>query len=466
MDIAKDSRGWTFGLLWVLATTLGTMAGFGVGKVLQNAIWRGLPGDWVVCMVFAGTSIGLLQSLVLGREVSGPGWWVLASTVGLPMGVALGGAAGSALEAPAVEAFLVAPSIGAMQWLFLRQRVSRAGWWILASMLGWGGGAASAEVLSRLIGGSRVFVLSGVLGLVVGVVTGMALVWLLKAPVALTVEDRVGVVVEAGWTLKNFARLVAIGTFAGLIAGLTAGGLGARLAMRISAVAAGPAMQGKITAAENVVGRVTAGNTAFVVVVGGMVGILGGLLYMGLRRWLPGTGAGKGLMYGLVLLLMAGSAVIQGTNPDFGRLGSPALNISIFASLFILFGMIVAPLAERLDRSFPVPSWRFTSLVAYAVALVILCPMAKDAVDFALASRSEISQIKEFNVYGFGLLLCLLAVVAIGYMLNLGSQTGRIEERLGHRRVMILGYAVLAILCALGLVLDVRAVVEIFRRQA
>lgn len=187
---------------------------------------------------------------------------------------------------------------------------------------------------------------------------------------------------------------------------------------------------------------------------------------MGLRRWLPGTGVRKGLMYGLVLLLMVGSTVIQGTNPDFGRLGSPALNISMFASLFILFGVIVAPLAERLDRSFPVPSWRFTSVVAYAAALVILSPLAKDAAHLALASRSEISEVKEFNVHGFGLILCILAVVAIGYMLNLGSKTGRIEERLGHRRVMILGYAVLAILCAVGLALDVRAVVEIFRRQA
>ena len=220
-------------------------------------------------------------------------------------------------------------------------------------------------------------------------------------------------------------------------------------------------MQGKITDAGEIVGRVSAGGTAFLVVIAGMIGILGGLLYMGLRRWLPGTGARKGLMYGLVLLLMVGSTVIQGTNPDFGRFGPPVLNISMFAALFILFGVIVASLAELLDRSFPTPSLRLLSLIAYAANFVILIPVAVDAQK--VFARSGI---KEFNVYGFRLIFCILAVVAIGYILNLGSKSGRIEERLGHRKVMVLGYAALTLLCILGLVWDVQAIVQIFRSRA
>ena len=193
MTVERPYVGWSFSLLWALATTIGSMAGFGIGKVLQNAIWRALPGDWVVCMVFTGASIGFLQWLVLRRAIAEAGWWVLASTMGLPMGLAVGGAVGSALDPPAMEAILVAPSIGAMQWLFLRRRVSRAGWWILASMLGWGGGAALAEALSRAVGASRILFLSGALGLVVGATTGVALVLLLRGPVAVTAEERGGV---------------------------------------------------------------------------------------------------------------------------------------------------------------------------------------------------------------------------------------------------------------------------------
>ncbi len=460
--MTADPRGrWTtLGLLWALATTIGSMAGFGVGKVLQNAIWQGLPGDWVCCMVFAGTSIGLLQALVLRREISGAGWWVLASTVGLPLGLALGGALGSALQSPSVQPIVVAPSIGAAQWLVLRRRVSRAGWWILASVLGWGGGAATAEALGRIVGGSSILFLSGALGLVVGVVTGGALVWLLRAPIAVTPKDRGGVVVAPGWTLKNFARLVAMGTFAGLIAGLSVG-VGARLAMRISAVFARPEMQGKITDAGEIVGRVSAGGTAFLVVIAGMIGIPGGLLYVALRRWLPGTGVRKGLMYGLALLLMVGSTVIKGNNPDFGRLGPPVLNISMFALLFVLFGVVVAALEELLNRSIPIPSVRPVSLIMYAAALVILTPVARGIPKLLLHSN-----IKEFNVYGFRVVLALLAVAAAGYVFNLGSTTGRIEQRLGQRNVMLLGYAALALLCILGLLRDVQAVVEIFHRRA
>ena len=461
MAVERPYVAWSFSLLWTLATVIGSMAGFGVGKVLQNAIWRGLPGHSTVCMVFAGTSIGLLHSLVLRREMSGAGWWVLASTVGLPIGLALGGAAGSALQSPSVQPILVAPSIGAVQWLVLRRRVARAGWWILASMLGWGGGAAIAEALSRVVGGSKILLLGGALGLVVGGITGISLVWLLRGPVAVAAEERGGVIVSPGWTLQNFARLVAIGTFAGLIAGLTAGGLGARLVMRISAVLARPEMQGKITDAGEIVGRVSAGGTAFLVVIAGMIGILGGLLYMGLRRWLPRTGVWKGLMYGLVLLLMVGSTVIQGTNPDFGRFGPPVLNISMFALLFILFGVIVAPLAELLNRSLPIPSLRPVSLGVYAAALVILIPIARMTPILLFHSN-----MKEFNVHGFRVILGVLTVVAGGYLLNLGSKTERIEERLGHRNVKLLGIAALAVLCVVGLVRDVQAVVEIFRRAA
>ena len=38
----------------------------------------------------------------------------------------------------ALEIVLIGGSIGLPQWLLLRQRVRRAAWWILASVLGWG----------------------------------------------------------------------------------------------------------------------------------------------------------------------------------------------------------------------------------------------------------------------------------------------------------------------------------------
>ena len=70
---------------------------------------------------------------------------------------------------------------GTLQWLVLRGQVSRAGWWVLASTVGWGLGMTAAIALSRGVGASD-FVALGVIGAVLGAATGGALVWLLRRP--------------------------------------------------------------------------------------------------------------------------------------------------------------------------------------------------------------------------------------------------------------------------------------------
>jgi len=70
---------------------------------------------------------------------------------------------------------------GILQWLVLRGQVSRAGWWVLASTLGWGLGMSAAVALSRGVGASDTVSLVG-MGIVLGAVTGGALVWLLRQP--------------------------------------------------------------------------------------------------------------------------------------------------------------------------------------------------------------------------------------------------------------------------------------------
>jgi hypothetical protein len=77
---------------------------------------------------------------------------------------------------------------GILQWLVLRGKVSRAGWWVLASIVGWAlgialwdsGWDAGTEYETFLMVGSRV---------VLGAVTGGALVWLLRQPKAEAISD-------------------------------------------------------------------------------------------------------------------------------------------------------------------------------------------------------------------------------------------------------------------------------------
>jgi hypothetical protein len=48
--------------------------------------------------------------------------------------------------------------IGLAQWLVLRKRVPRAGWWILANVLGWGVSALFSRVLDLWVLGAPALV--------------------------------------------------------------------------------------------------------------------------------------------------------------------------------------------------------------------------------------------------------------------------------------------------------------------
>ena len=62
---------------------------------------------------------------------------------------------------------------GALQWLVLRRQVARAGWWVLASTVGWVVGGLVSGITDAAVGWA-------VLGAVYGAITGAVLVWLLR----------------------------------------------------------------------------------------------------------------------------------------------------------------------------------------------------------------------------------------------------------------------------------------------
>jgi hypothetical protein len=151
-------------------------------------------------------------------------------------------------------------------------------------------------------------------------------------------------------TLRRIAVLIGIGLLAGLVAGFVAGGVGSRVAMRVVALVAGHEHYGEITDADAIVGAITAGGTVFLIMFATFLGILGGLLYVTVRRWVPGSGIRKGLAFGGLLLLLFGSVIIDGGNSDFRRFVPSYLSVGLFASLFFLYGLIASAIVERLDR--------------------------------------------------------------------------------------------------------------------
>jgi hypothetical protein len=190
-------------------------------------------------------------------------------------------------------------------------------------------------------------------------------------------QRRVGAIL---WPLGRLVRAVGIGDLAGLAAGFVAGGLGSRLAMRIAAIAAGPDQRGVLTENENRVGEITLSGTLFLLFFGTILGLFGGLLYIAVRPWLPRSTRWRGPAFGALLLAVFGFVAIERDNFDFRRFGPALLNIGMFAALFVLFGLVAAPLAERADRAFPaVPPRqrpRLRTFGAYALPGVGAIPSA------------------------------------------------------------------------------------------
>lgn len=184
---------WSFYGTWVLLTTLSIPAAFLIDLLLLRIVTAWI-GDYIyvngvqhitedyLAMYFLLPTMGLLtgavQYAMLRRYLPRMGWWVAATLGGWLLGTLL---AVLFTRLPWMDAFNLAPllllmgaAIGFTQWLVLRRRLPAAGWWIAASLLGWG-------VLALLTPGSSFDQFTLVLiGLIPACATAGALALLMK----------------------------------------------------------------------------------------------------------------------------------------------------------------------------------------------------------------------------------------------------------------------------------------------
>jgi len=141
-----------------------------------------------------------MQWLILRRRVSRVGWWAPSIVAGMVLASALLLALSIArkyfLDSENFFALgmiillsLGGTLAGVFQWFFLRRQISRAGWWVLASAVVWSLGAVVWS-LGAVVWFSSWFRFLGILNamglffvIIMGAVTGGALVWLLRQPV-------------------------------------------------------------------------------------------------------------------------------------------------------------------------------------------------------------------------------------------------------------------------------------------
>ena len=262
--------------------------------------------------------------------------------------------------------------------------------------------------------------------------------------------------------VASFFRAAGIGSLAGALSGFVVGGMGGRLAMRISAIVAGPDKVGLTTENGNRVGDITVEGTVGLILFGGIfAGILGGLGYEVVRPWFTTFGRWRGLVFGLVLLAAIGSVIINPDNIDFRRFGSPALNTFLFALLFILFGVVLVPIEELLRRAVPELPFRprgIGTTIAEAAVILALLPagllLVSGIVELVGLARRPL----DASAVG-PILIVLVALIVVALRWWLGRE-GTVNRRRG---ASALGYAVLAVPVAVGTIESVHAIGTILR---
>ncbi len=148
------SLDWALWFLWIMATTLGWV----LGRFL-------LPN---LAFVTIGVGLAILQWLVLQPRIRRAWRWIIATTFGWLLGSTL-------IQAILPDGMnflagvILGLTTGSAQWLILRKELYWAVWWIVINVIAWTTGMA---------------LLPGIMltGVMVGAITGLALILLIRFP--------------------------------------------------------------------------------------------------------------------------------------------------------------------------------------------------------------------------------------------------------------------------------------------
>ena len=182
---------------------------------------------------------------------------------------------------------------------------------------------------------------------------------------------------------------IALATAAGASTGILVIGAGGRLAMRLLAVTAGDDAQGRLTEADEVVGDISVdGTIGFILFIGLFGGLLTGLLYIAVRRWLP-SGRAHGLWFGVLLAVLLSTRIepLRTNNEDFDLVGPAWVSITVYSALALAQGAAVAAFVDRWSQTQPLlttpraalrylPMVPFLLLVPYTVGVIVVVLVA------------------------------------------------------------------------------------------
>jgi hypothetical protein len=168
-------------------------------------------------------------------------------------------------------------------------------------------------------------------------------------------------------------RSIVVSVESGLIAGVLAAGLGARLYMRVAAAVSPDGAQGLRTEADQTVGKISLDGTLFLVFFLGLfLGPAMGILYRVVRKFVPLPASLVGIAVVALPAALFGRAV-DFTNPksiDFLILRPKPIVASVILVYIAFAGAALGATHEWLERRLPAPSRQPRVVAAYAPAAV------------------------------------------------------------------------------------------------
>jgi hypothetical protein len=150
---------WSFYLGWIVLTSLGVPIAYFLSiiilKIITNIVGdyvfvngvRHIAEDYLALYVLVPSMsllTGVLQYVLLRQYLTRMGWWVLVTVAGWFLGVLLIalpswlGWTDALLSNLDLILLVMGLAIGITQWSLLRRQLARAGWWIVANVVGWG----------------------------------------------------------------------------------------------------------------------------------------------------------------------------------------------------------------------------------------------------------------------------------------------------------------------------------------
>jgi hypothetical protein len=251
-------------------------------------------------------------------------------------------------------------------------------------------------------------------------------------------------------TVYELVRQLAIAALAGMCGGFVTG-IWARVMMRLSGIVTDDRNRGLLTENNAVVGQMTFTGTMTIALLGAAMGVVGGLLYVAVRRWLPGSAWQRSAAFGVLLLAVFGYVVMDRHNPDYRLFGPAWMNVGTFSLAYLVFGLVTGATAEWLQQRMPRFGVAGRSTRRRAGVVALLTPLAGIAL-YALV------------VLGAGIAgpsgVLVVAVIALARL-----PVERVVARLHLGALMLrpayVGYAAVAIPSLVGVTFTVRAIVAI-----